>query len=698
MTTWFVISAFVAGAAALGLAAFMLWKTLGNPFNRSVASALAAIGLIQIGNGLGLTDAAHVLFWRRLALLGELAQPVSLLYVGLALMSPTASGENSGARWRARAVGLLASVFATFAWSDIIFITKSLEADLSVIVLGSLGRVVYVFILLSLALGIAQLESILRLMREPLRYQLKFVLIGLGALAGYEIYAASQFLLVRLWQPESVLVGSLTSLISVGLITFGLERNRLQEVKAKICVSPKMLYGSVTFVVIGLYLLGIGLLGELVRFSGRPLGISLSALVVFIGTIGLVVVLSSRTVRGELKKFIAKNFYRSKYDYRAKWLEVTEAFQGGGSIESILDQLLDLLGRTFGAGRISIWMRYESDGRFHQVRSANIEPAPPPLDLSHPVIARMMTTDKPVRLEESLTTDGSAADPFLKATGAVLCVPIRSGDELTAFVALSRELRGEQYGTDDCDLLRAISHHAAVLLSHARLSDERRASAELEALHRFSAFCLHDVKNLAAGLSLVVKNAQVQGHDPAFHQSAMRTVASTVQKMMALMTKLSLRSGHTEMADQGLWELVDMSALIAETVDSINGGLRVPVQQTGGNVPRVRVRREQIQQVLLNVILNAQQVVADRGEIRIDTEQIRESVVVTVTDTGPGIPSAELRTLFQKFRTTKAGGLGIGLYQCKQIIEAHRGKISVNSEAGRGTCVRIELPIGAPAT
>ncbi len=141
-----------------------------------------------------------------------------------------------------------------------------------------------------------------------------------------------------------------------------------------------------------------------------------------------------------------------------------------------------------------------------------------------------------------------------------------------------------------------------------------------------------------------------------------------------------------------------MSALIAETVDSINGGLRVPVQQTGGNVPRVRVRREQIQQVLLNVILNAQQVVADRGEIRIDTEQIRESVVVTVTDTGPGIPSAELRTLFQKFRTTKAGGLGIGLYQCKQIIEAHRGKISVNSEAGRGTCVRIELPIGAPAT
>src|SRR6059036_1857334 len=81
MTTWLVISAFVAGAAALGLAALLLWKNRWSSFNRSVASALAAAGLIQIGNGLGLMDASHVLFWRRLALLGELAQPVTLLYV-----------------------------------------------------------------------------------------------------------------------------------------------------------------------------------------------------------------------------------------------------------------------------------------------------------------------------------------------------------------------------------------------------------------------------------------------------------------------------------------------------------------------------------------------------------------------------------------------------------------------------------------
>jgi signal transduction histidine kinase len=68
-------------------------------------------------------------------------------------------------------------------------------------------------------------------------------------------------------------------------------------------------------------------------------------------------------------------------------------------------------------------------------------------------------------------------------------------------------------------------------------------------------------------------------------------------------------------------------------------------------------------------------------------------VVVTVADTGEGIGPADLRTLFQPFRTTKTDGLGIGLYECKRVIEAHGGTIRVESEVGRGTSVRIELPI-----
>ena len=416
--------------------------------------------------------------------------------------------------------------------------------------------------------------------------------------------------------------------------------------------------------------------------------------------------LFSRQARAELRHYIARHFYRSKYDYRAQWLEVTEVFRAAESVEAILDRLIELLSRTFGAARITLWMRCEADGRFHQVRSANTAPAPQPLADSHPVIARLLRTDEPVEVDRA--TDGdpspeggaspSRPDPFLAATQARLCVPIRCGDELIAFVALSCELHGERYGTDDEDLLRAIVYHVGMLLSHARLAEERRGAAELEALHRFSAFCLHDLKNLAARLSLVVQNTDVHGDAPAFRESTMRTVASTVKKMMTLMTKLSLKVAHP-----GVPELVDVQEVIAETVGSLNGALPAPVEAAGERVPPVLIVREQLQQVLLNVILNAGQAIrangahagAPSGAVQITTQQVDRFVVVTVTDTGPGIEPEALRTLFQPFRTTKEGGLGIGLFQCKRILEAHRGTIHVESEVGRGTRVRIELPVAS---
>jgi hypothetical protein len=106
--------------------------------------------------------------------------------------------------------------------------------------------------------------------------------------------------------------------------------------------------------------------------------------------------------------------------------------------------------------------------------------------------------------------------------------------------------------------------------------------------------------------------------------------------------------------------------------------------------------REQIHQVLLNVVLNAKQAIGQRGTVRVTTGQQDGSVVVTVEDTGAGIPASKLSTLFRPSQSSRPGGLGIGLYQCKQIVEAHQGTIRMRSEEGKGTQVRIELPIYRP--
>jgi putative PEP-CTERM system histidine kinase len=438
----------------------------------------------------------------------------------------------------------------------------------------------------------------------------------------------------------------------------------------------------------------VGIIGEWLRQTGQPWSEGLSVIVVFAALVGLVITVFSKTVRATLQHFVVRNFYRSKYDYRAHWLQVTKAFEEVASKDGIMDRLLDLLIKTFPTTSISIWSFRDTDQQYCRVRSMTTEADPAPLELSHPVVRRLVKYDEPVWMDEWRKEKGDGAislSDSLVASGAALCFPVRAQGRLTAFIALGAPLHGGTYGTDDCDLLGGISHHVGTLLSHACLAEERRDSAELEALHRFSVFCLHDLKNLAARLSLVAQNAVQHGRDPAFQESAMRTVGDTAKKMTALMTKLSLKS--MDPVHSGVPELVDISALIEEVSAPMRGDGRVRFNMTGEPVPPVMVVRSQIQQLLLNVILNAKYALGENGEIFIEVDQSDGSVTIKVRDTGCGIPPAMMDSLFRPSQTGRPGGLGVGLYQCKQIVEAHRGTIQIRSEVGKGTEVRIELPL-----
>lgn len=694
---WFLVVSFLAAAMAGGMACVLLGSQQARASYRSLSVLLGATAIASLANAVGLLDEAHALSWRGTSMVAELIQPAALLYVGLAFLNPVDRGRDMSALWRARIVGGVGVLLACLAATGQLLEWKVYVDGRSAIGLASWGRLPYVFIVIGMALGLAQLEMVLRASREPVRHKLKFIVIGVGGLAGYQIYQASQMLLFPVWQAEHVLIASVVTIMALCVIAYGLGRSRLREVLVNTYVSQQALFGSVTFIVIGLYLLAVGAVGEWLRRTNQPLGVGLSVVVVFGALVGLVIAAFSKTVRADIRRVLTRNFYRSKYDYRAQWLQVTEAFQLAANKDAIMDRLLDLLINTFPTTAISIWSLREADRRFCQVRSMMEEKELAPIELFHPVVAQLLEKNEPVLIEEGLTgrSDGttSGGDP-LAASGAVLCFPIRVQGQLMAFVALGKPLHGEAYGTDDCDLLRGIFHHVGALLSHASLAEERQASAELEALHRFSVFCLHDLKNLAARLSLVVQNAEHHGRDPAFQESAMRTVTDTAKKMTGLLSKLSLKSFQSPSA--GSAEPVELSALIEGIVAPIRADGRVRVHLAGGPVQSVMAVRDQIHQVLLNVVLNAMHAIGETGDLSIVLEQSNSSVMVTVDDTGSGIPSAMLESLFRPSQSSRPGGLGVGLYQCKQIMEAHQGTIQLRSEEGKGTQVRIELPIYRP--
>jgi signal transduction histidine kinase len=132
---------------------------------------------------------------------------------------------------------------------------------------------------------------------------------------------------------------------------------------------------------------------------------------------------------------------------------------------------------------------------------------------------------------------------------------------------------------------------------------------------------------------------------------------------------------------------------------------KVSVETQFAEVPTVLAMGNQIQQVLLNLLINARQAMPTGGRIliKLDHDERGGTVDLLVRDTGTGIPPEKLRRIFEPFFTTKngpdesgKGGTGLGLAACRSIVEAHRGKLRVESSVGKGTAFTLRLPVTRP--
>src|SRR6185295_9326801 len=138
----------------------------------------------------------------------------------------------------------------------------------------------------------------------------------------------------------------------------------------------------------------------------------------------------------------------------------------------------------------------------------------------------------------------------------------------------------------------------------------------------------------------------------------------------------------------------DLGELVASTLDEFKANLRAALERDMQPIPNAIIDKEQIHKVLTNLVLNASEAVNGGGIIRVATIHEGETVGFTVRDNGCGMSEEFIENaLFRPFQTTKKKGLGIGLFHCKLIVEAHRGKIEVNSTMGKGTEFRVILPV-----
>jgi len=152
--------------------------------------------------------------------------------------------------------------------------------------------------------------------------------------------------------------------------------------------------------------------------------------------------------------------------------------------------------------------------------------------------------------------------------------------------------------------------------------------------------------------------------------------------------------------DEVDWQEADINGGIESTLNVVWNELKykAEVVRDYGDLPRVRCVPGQINQVLMNLLLNAAQAIDERGTIAVRTAAAGEFVRIEIADTGRGMAPEVLKRIFEPFFTTKpvGKGTGLGLSLSWDIVKKHGGRIEVDSEPGRGTTFRIRLPVAGP--
>jgi putative PEP-CTERM system histidine kinase len=360
-----------------------------------------------------------------------------------------------------------------------------------------------------------------------------------------------------------------------------------------------------------------------------------------------------------------------------------------------------LISETFSILSVTIWLFDEQDRLTFAASTSRSERettgALPNLAGLEPDLASVRMLSKPFDLEkakgdfaESLRRISSSQ---FRTGGNRVCTPLWTGDRCIGVAILADRVGGDPYTVEELDLLKCMGDQIAVGLLNLRLTEEVMRAKELEAFQAISAFFIHDLKNAASTLSLTLQNLPVHFDDPIFRQDALRGIGETANRINQLISRVgALR--HLELKPVE----ADLNLLVADALEVLHGAPEINLVKELRLQPKLRVDRDQFRSVITNLLLNARDALGTRGEIRIETRRSDSWAILSVADNGCGMSPAFVKaSLFRPFQTTKKKGLGIGMFQSKMIVEAHRGKIQVESQPGAGTTFRVMLPLNGQA-
>jgi PAS domain S-box-containing protein len=357
----------------------------------------------------------------------------------------------------------------------------------------------------------------------------------------------------------------------------------------------------------------------------------------------------------------------------------------------------------------------EADGRLRRVAAAHRRPdqeqileqarryAPDP---SGSLIARPLRTGQPLFVRsvgnsdiESFSRDPEHTRIMLSlAPRSLMTVPLTARGNTFGLFTVVRAESPEPFDADDLAFASEIGRRAALAVDNARLYAESQQAVRTR--EHVLAVVSHDLRNSLGAIATSARLLLVATQDEQQRTRRAETIVRACERMNRLMQDLldtsRLQAGYALSIEPSAQEA---AALIRDACDSFRASAEARLIEITcavlEDVPPVLADRDRILQVLSNLLTNAMKFTPEGGTISIRAERQDEAVRFSVADTGPGIRSEDLAHIFERFyqaSSTASLGTGLGLPIAKGIVEAHGGRIWVESKAGIGATLRFTLP------
>jgi len=557
--------------------------------------------------------------------------------------------------------------------------------------IGPWGPQVELALHLGLAiLGLVMVEQLMRRAHRNAQWSLRPLALALAGLYGFDLFFYSDAMLFSRLDIDFWVARAIAHSLVLPLVVVATVRNTGWTVDLH--MSRNVVFHSTALVASGVFVLAVAAAGYLVRYLGGEWGTALQIELLFAAVMGVALIATSGRFRSRLRVFVSKHFFSYRYDYREEWLRFTRTLaQEGGPQrlhERVLTALCDLLESPGGM----LWLHeegrgYVPAGRYNAAQPDAIEPA-------NGSLARFLAgTGWVVELGDYASDRAKYRDLEVPAwlaslPSAWLVAPLPSGGDLVGFAVLVTPRAPVTVDWEVRDLIKTASRQAASYLAQAQASDALLEARKFDAFNRMSAFVVHDLKNLVAQLSLLLRNADRHRDNPEFQRDMLETVEHVVERMNGLM--LQLRTG-TKPVERP--RAVDLAPILRRVCRAKAAGGQ-PVEIEIANEVAALGHEDRLEHVIGHLVQNAVDASSAGEPVRVVLSHDGAAAVLDVVDHGVGMSDAFVRERLGKpFESTKPAGMGIGVYESSQYVASLGGRLSIDSKQGRGTHVRVLLPV-----